>query len=650
MARPTDFLTSHQLGLHGLLQPAHQAGKAFSPLLPLAPWVLPIIVVGLVVLGSSAGVTQPYAAAYPVDPRIGLLFAPALGISLSVYLLALPLVRRGTVVALLITTGVLAATSGAWACGELIGHRASGATGSDPYAYAQMAVDLVRTGTVLHRFDVLSLVLHPSLNLTWDPLVHIGYHLPVNEPGDAPTVWPMGAAILLALGYLVGGEAGLYWVNPLATFGAAAATGWLAWMLFGTRPRPLRLAVAGLAGAIILTSNEQVLWARVPMADAQAELFTTLAFVGALWVSCPTSILRNRPRATAAVLLLSGAMLGAAYLTRHTQVLVVPALAILVLGSDLRESARRAGLIMLGALLLALPDFWYRQQSLGGWLRPESEEWRLFSSAALFITPDRLWSALIRGDEFGWLLPLIAAGGWRLARDDRRALLALLAWLMVLVGFHLPYPALRLRDLIPEFPVVAALAAIGAAWVVEAVRHTGRRPMGQEPTLSPSKGRVRAALSFTVMAMCLFLTIHAFVLRFWSEAYRPFDPPEHVFGYLTPQHRAAFGAISRLVPANAIIAADFNDGALDLMSDRDTVRAGLWSPWEQHLFFCRAQSRGRSLYVLDDSQAIESMLRGLRAQEQTLVSLARFELPLFPGEPRLEDSGRLWRVDSPCGA
>ncbi|HEY3117710.1 MAG TPA: hypothetical protein VGK54_13285, partial [Chloroflexota bacterium] len=574
------------IGVRAAFSPNRMVAPSSSPVLALLPWALPVLLLAVAIAAGLAGATGSYAAAYPVDPRTGLLFAPALGVTV-------------------------------WACAELIGHRASGATGSDPYAYAQMAVDLVRTGTVLHRFELLPLVLHPSLSLTWDPLVHIGYHLPVNEPGDAPTVWPVGAAFPLALGYLVGGDEGLYWVNPLATFGAAAATGLLAWMLIDSKPRPVRLAVAILAGGIILTSNEQVLWARVPMADAQAEVFTTLAIVAALWAGRQPSVLPGRSRATIAALLLCGAMLGAAYLVRHTQVLMAPALTLLLVDQARRGSFRRLGLVGLAALIVALPDFWYRQQSLGGWLRPESEELRLFSSAALLITPERIWSALTHGDEFGWLVPLIAIGAWRLARDHRRALVGLLTWLAVLVAFHLPYPALRLRDLIPEFPVLAVLAALGVTWVIESVHRAGKRPLsltlpreGGGNIADPASRGVKSALSSTMWAMLLFLSIDAFALRFWSEAHRPFDPPEHVFGYLTAEHRAAFDTIASVVPRGGIIAADFNDGALDLLSGRDTVRAGLWTPWERHLFFCRAESGGRPIYVLDDSQAIEGMLGG----------------------------------------
>ncbi|HEY3116275.1 MAG TPA: hypothetical protein VGK54_05995, partial [Chloroflexota bacterium] len=179
MARPTDLLASRGLGLEGLLQPERQFGRLLLGLLAVAPWVLPAIAVAIAVVASATGAAEPYAAAYPVDPRTGLLFAPALGVSLSLYFITLPLVRKGGMGALVGGTVVLALGTAVWACAELIGHRASGATGSDPYAYAQMAVDLVRTGTVLHRFELLPLVLHPSLSLTWDPLVHIGYHLPV---------------------------------------------------------------------------------------------------------------------------------------------------------------------------------------------------------------------------------------------------------------------------------------------------------------------------------------------------------------------------------------------------------------------------------------------------------------------------------------
>lgn len=584
-----------------------------------------------IVLGSLGATAGSYRADKVVEPGAALLFPPALAVSTALYTGAVLLVRRAGAKTSGIVAVVLAVGVVAWALGELLGHRTRGVTGGDPYAYAQMAVDLVKNGTVLHRFGTLQLVLHPDVNVYWGPLVHSGYHLPGNEQGDAPTVWPVGAAVPLALGFFLGGEDGLYWVNPMATFAAAGATAALAWTLAVRQRKPFCLVVAVLAGCVILTSDQQLLWGRVPMADTQAEVATALAFVAALWGSRAWV---RRPKTARYAVLASGVLLGAAYFVRHTQLLIAPALVMLVFQGLNRDTTSRVGLIAGGALVAAVPDLWYHQQSFGGWWHPESEELKLYSWAALLSTPLELvneWHGITRGVEFGWLIPFTVLGVWRLGREDRRSLIALLTWLVVLTGGHLPYAALRVRDLIPEFPVLAALAAMGAGWVVAVAARS-----------SPARLR-------PVAGIMLFLTIDAFVLRFWGEATRPFDPPEHVFGYLTERNRASFDAIAELTAPEGIVVADFIDGAVDLFSGRETVRAGLWTPWERRLFFCRAEARGRPIYILDDGPWVEQMLDELRAAGQVLVPLARFELPVFPGAPPLTDDGRLWRLESPCG-
>jgi hypothetical protein len=77
-----------------------------------------------------------------------------------------------------------------WASLDYFGHRTRGTTGSDPYAYVQMGIDLATRGSVVHRF-----ALFPEfapLRIPWYPLVHVSYHLPMNEQGDAVTVFPAG--------------------------------------------------------------------------------------------------------------------------------------------------------------------------------------------------------------------------------------------------------------------------------------------------------------------------------------------------------------------------------------------------------------------------------------------------------------------------
>ncbi|MBI3764439.1 MAG: hypothetical protein HY260_21580, partial [Chloroflexi bacterium] len=68
-----------------------------------------------------------------------------------------------------------------WAAATYFGRAAHGVTGSDPCAYAQMAVDLVQHGTLLHRFPLAPLA--AELGIASWPTVHVGYHLPA--PGES---------------------------------------------------------------------------------------------------------------------------------------------------------------------------------------------------------------------------------------------------------------------------------------------------------------------------------------------------------------------------------------------------------------------------------------------------------------------------------
>src|SRR5207245_2078359 len=89
------------------------------------------------------------------------------------------------------------ALTAVWTVWEYVGHRTAGVTGSDPYAYAQMAVDWVSRGTPLHEFPLFARIV--ALDLPYFASVHVGYHLPLQNLRDAPSVWPVGLSAFLAL-------------------------------------------------------------------------------------------------------------------------------------------------------------------------------------------------------------------------------------------------------------------------------------------------------------------------------------------------------------------------------------------------------------------------------------------------------------------
>lgn len=621
-------------------------------LLFLGPWLFVYLALAFrFVWVRLLGLTVPgYFAAAPVDLAQAVLFLPGLSLSAALYAGAISLYAAWPRRALTVLLGGFAGLAAVWAGGELIGHRTYGVTGSDPYAYVQMAMDLVERGSLLHRFEIFPTVL--GLGIPWYPVVHVGYHLP-NAPGEAPTVWPVGGSLLFALAYRLGGESALYGVNPLVTIAAVVTAGYLAWRLTAEGDYRFRAAVAVLAGVILLSSHEQSSWARVPMVDAQAELATTAAFLLVFaQTQNPLKSPGNLPRggvtlrgrwrggwgrlgaSPKAVLFGAGVCLGFAYAVRHTQVLLAPALVILLFAAPWRAQARCAGLIAVGSgsLLTALPDLWYHAAEFGSWWRPESNELALFSAQALGPNLATMWDAATRGHEFGWLSPFVLLGAIQASRRQPVAGIALAAWFLVITGFHLPYAALRLRDLIPEFPVLAYLAALGIATCLSQVRRSWHGARGW------------------LLVLLVLVSIALSVLRVWSAALAPFRPPGGVFGYLTAAQRAAFNEMARVTESDSVIGAALNDGPLDLYSHRTTVRPADWTRSEREEFFCALDEQRRTLYLLNDGAGTEQVADSLRAQGARLIPVGVFDVQRSDagGTESPREPGALWRVEPSC--
>ncbi len=504
-----------------------------------------------------------------------------------------------------------------WAGALYIGQRTHGVTGTDPYAYAQMGVDLALRGTPLHRFMLFESV--APLNIAWAPIVHLGYHIPINASGDAPTVWPIGGSFAFAIAYRLIGESGLYLVNPGMSLLLLVATGWLAWELF--RDSKDRAWIAALSIAMLATSHTLFDWATVPMVDAQAALFSVLAIGSAIRFA-------RQPRFVFAML--CGVALGAAYFVRHTQLLIVPAICVLLWMNRAPRGLRVRALVVAGlaSLLVALPDLWYHQVVFGSWLTPESRELDLFSIASVAETASAFNAGLLAAREFGWLLPFLLYGAYRLARDKRVEFAALALWLIVLIGFHLLYPALRLRDLLPEFPPLVIIAAYGIVAFVRALFGVGDSPPAagdESPT--PNAKRLIAATG-------LIATLFLLLMRVWNVLLIPFGAPQNSYGFLTATQRAAFDQIAALTPPNAVIGATLNTGAIDLYASRATFVPDMWSPLEQDVFFAAMFREGKPIFLLDDSAGMTTARRQLETR-YALRRVAGLDIPtgsVLPGD------------------
>jgi len=480
-----------------------------------------------------------------------------------------------------------------WYLVTVVRHLSEGVTGSDPYGYVQMALDLVRYGTALHRYPLASLAERLGI-ATW-PTVPVGYATPL--AGQAATVWPPAWSVALALAFVVAGERAMFWLAPLCHVGAAVLSGLVAVELVKPSDHMWRAVLAGLAATVTLTSYEGVLRTLVPMADAVASL------AGA---AMALFLLRAMHRDRLGLSLAAGCLWGAAYAVRHPQLLLgLAALGLLLV--DERPWPRRlahVGLFLLGGVVLALPDLVYHVQALGSPWRAESAEWFLLSPGNIVGNWRALWrDGWWRANEWGYVWPAIAVGAAAtLRRETRRATIALFAGYGGCLLFHLCYGALRLRDLVPLFPWLAALVAVGAV--------TLRRFLSRWPR--------------DVSVLCGAILALGLAARTADTLALPAQASVWTFGYVTQAERRGLETLADLTPDDAVIATGLNAGAVQLYADRETVRPAAWSAEELARFAGGLAQQGRPLYVLDDG---EEMAAWIAAQPAPFEPVATLALP-----------------------
>ncbi len=468
--------------------------------------------------------------------------------------------------------GLLAAVTALWAALTYFGLATHGVTGADPYGYVQMAVDLARQGHPLRAFPLSAQAAAWGLPLY--PTVAVGYTVPSPERLMVGTPWAPGHSLLLALGYLLVGESGLYWTTPLIGLFALGAIWLLTTELLLTWPVERRTLVAGLAVLTLATAYQQFERLTVAMADVTAQLFTVLAVYAAL-------------RSDRAVWFkavawagLAGLTLGLAFAARYTQVLVAVALLPLLLSGG-RSGWIKLLIAGLCAWLPAWPVLAYHYIAFGSPWLTGSQELAFFAGSHVWSTLGKIGAGLAAPGEFGWLLPFAVWGAFRLSRARPRSTLALGLWLAVIVLFHLPYELFIVRDILSVWPVLAVWAAVG---IVDAGAWLGHR---FKQAWLPGAG------------------VALLIVLFWART-QPvlllFTRPEAfgTYGYVTGPQRAAFDTLAQLTPPGAIIAAELNAGAVSLYAQRPIVRPADWSAVDWLDFVDRALDQGYDLYLLED--------------------------------------------------
>jgi hypothetical protein len=641
---------------------------ALAPLLFVYAALALRILVAFAALATTGAyrVVEPFGALLNLPLALGILSAYGFAISLSQALPRATFIRAGA--------AALIAGTAAWAVWTAAVLRTHGVSGSDPYAYAQMGVDLARHGSVYHAFP-LARITH-DLGIATDPVVHIGYRLPEGPSALATTVWPPGYAAFTGLAYALAGETGLYWVAPALSLLSLAAVGWLALLLARGARLPAAI-LAALAVFLTATSYQQVEWQMTPMADAAAQLLSILALALALALAPARG-----GRAAALFPALSGVCLGLAFSVRYTQVLIAPALALALwlppaAGERQGKRARAAAVLVcaLAAFLAAAPVLIYHTLAFGSPLRTGSEEWANFALARLPDTLARIVSELSSPREFGLLLPLIAAGLLFLWRHNRRALWVLLLYAGPLFLFHVAYWPLRLRDILSLFPILSILAAIGAWRVLRmaygvlripysvlgrarravpdtrhairhtqyAIRHTQYAPRNTQHATRNTQYATRNTQHAIRVLLLLVLTF-AFALRAMDTLALPVTRGFGAFGHLVREQRASFARLAELTPPDAVVGASLNSGAIDLHAGRQAFRPSGWRADELLAFARAAQAAGRPVYIFEDGAEVGLAVEILR-QRYMVEEVARLDAPYyFPGSGSENRKIVLWSI------
>ncbi len=628
------LLALHGLGLLALAQYFHLPWTLVVALLPalvlfafvirrtlvLAPFffLYALLLVRYAFIRIGHGTVEGYFDYLTPDWGLALFRIEAATLAVAIYsaLIAVALILKSRRRAAWLVAYTLLAGTLLWAGVVYIGQRTSGTTGSDPYAYVQMGIDLATRGSAVHRFALFPEVA-PS-KIAWYPVLHVGYHLPMNDRGDAVTVFPSGGAFAYAIAYRIFGEQGIYWVNPLFSLLSALAAGLLAWQLTRKHDRVVRALTAAATCALVATANQQVVWASVTMADAQAEFFSILSLYFAHRTLDANSL--RFP-------ILAGLSLAAAYWVRHTQIVLVPSLLLVFWQGNGDRRGRIRAIVASGgsAFLLAFGDLWYHQSYLGGWLHPESEELALFSVNVIGETASLLYQQLFAANEFGWLAPFLIYGAVQFARRAQAEFWALAVWVGLSLAFHLPYAALRLRDLLPEYPAIAFLTAYGVC-VLTARLIAGRR----------------AELAAGAV---IFALLGVIVLRVWSTAARAWQTPAPAFGYVTEAQRAAFNQLGTLTSGDALVGSTLNDGAIELYAQRKTFRPDGWKSSDLREFLLLVRTRHWDVYLLEDGAAMDGVLEDL-GRDYRLERVATLDVPLFGDAPAAKP-GALWKLVEP---
>jgi hypothetical protein len=419
----------------------------------------------------------------------------------------------------------------------------------------------------------------------FQPLGHVAFA----ENSRLLPTYPNGLPLHLAL---AGKIFGWSWGTLFVELAGALAAIWLCYAI--GRELGLDWALAGAAAVVFAACPVTILLAVQPLSD----LLATTWCLAAVWAA-----LRARRHLGWGVA--CGAAYGVAVLVRPTNLILMPALLVL-LGFNWRKLA----CVVLGGLPAAAWLAFYNHNVYGGALRSGYMNWSEFFDLSYFKPTAWHFVRWLAVFLPAVLLVLPLAAIWR--RDTRtRELLALALWFSAIVGLYL-FCAFSheswtcLRYILPAMPALILAGMLGVEAIARSVR-------------SHWAVRVR--------------TIAAFVIAVWAAGvswkWSPANGVFHVKIY-EDAYTSATTAARTLFPKNTLVLCCQTSGAVYYYTGFPILRWDALNPAEFAVHVAKAQRAGVTICALlftgEEQRALREMCPGKWTRLATVDSMSLWRL------------------------
>lgn len=407
------------------------------------------------------------------------------------------------------------------------------AGGSDSWGYIS-AADLWLAGDLVTEQPIATEVPWPDADWTFAPLAY----RPALTPGAIVPVYAPGLSMLMAIAKRLIGECGPYLIVPIL----GALIVWLTYWLGAHLGSPL----LGLASSALMATSPTFMFMLMnPMSDVPVSAFFLAGIVLAL----------SRVRGRAAW---TGVLVSVAVLIRPNLVPVGAVfLGLLIARAERERRWRTAVLFGAGGLPLVLAIAAINNYLYGApWKAGYGGLDQFYAWGHLFTNLSQYSGWLLRTETPVVLLSFVPFLLLRRLEADRRVAVIALASFVALIWlsylFYTPFDAWwYLRFLLPAFPVMLVMAALGFSLLIERLGGAQRAAI------------LGLALAVPIFALRISTIREESILQLWRGGVVYLSAAEYVRDHL---------------PSNAVIMTVQHSGSIRYYADRLTLRWDILPP------------------------------------------------------------------------